>query len=222
VSSSLVVKPWPENGEGLAEGRTGDHVVKGILNARSGVQAGRRGLVRDRPFSGDLGGMSLARAGSSVDRTQALPESSPPVVYFIVSLTVFGAAVFLFIQWWIGRPDYSNELPPLVIPLTMDPAEMVPEWHRAPNAKAAAKPSPVATVDDPAAQSPSLRHPTAALDQRFSVSAGLDQDRLGLMLGPLEQCLARQAGVVGKFDQRIRIGQINLLFPNRGKSPSQE
>jgi len=95
------------------------------------------------------------------------------VVYFIVSLTVFGAAVFLFIQWWIGRPDYSNELPPLVIPLTMDPAEMVPEWHRAPNAKAAAKPSPVATVDDPAAQSPSLRHPTAApqpvVEQPFTV-----------------------------------------------------
>jgi len=71
---------------------------------------------------------------------------SPPVVYLIVFLTVLGAAVFLFIQWWIGRPDISDELPPLVIPLTADPAEMVPPWHRAPPASAA-NASPVATAD---------------------------------------------------------------------------
>lgn len=81
------------------------------------------------------------------------------MVYFIVSLTVLGAAVFLFIQWWIGRSDISNELPPLVIPLTMDPAEMVPAWHRAPVAKAAANAPPPATVD-PAVQSPILRQQT--------------------------------------------------------------
>jgi len=84
---------------------------------------------------------------------------SPPVVYFIVSLAVLGAAVFLFIQWWIGRPDFSNELPPLVIPLTVDPAEMVPMWHRAPVANAAPNTPPAATAD-PAVQAPIVRQPT--------------------------------------------------------------
>ena len=81
------------------------------------------------------------------------------MVYLIAFLIVV-AAGFLFVQWWIDRPDPDYELPPLVIPLARDPAEAVPAWHLA-RAKAAANSSPAATVDA-AVQSPTFRQPAAA------------------------------------------------------------
>jgi hypothetical protein len=53
-------------------------------------------------------------------------------VGIVIFLLAAVAACCLFVQWWVNRPDSSNELPPLVIPLAVTPEEEVPAWRPAP------------------------------------------------------------------------------------------
>ena len=118
------------------------------------------------------------------------------MVFFIVLLIVL-AAGFLLVQWWIDRPDTAYDLPPLVIPLETNPAEMVPEWHLA---RAA---SPVATAPatkvDPAVQSPTVPQATVIRQRVDTQQPLVDQEPVASQELPPARAAQKPLKVVRDF-----------------------